>query len=136
MHVRSVLAGLLIVAVPALALAGKHGAKHGGAAPLPPQYVAECGSCHVPFAPRLLPAASWRELMGALSRHFGTDASLDPPAASAIGAWLESNAGRSRKTASAPDGNRITRSAWFVHEHEKVASEAWRRPSVKSPSNC
>jgi nitrate/TMAO reductase-like tetraheme cytochrome c subunit len=90
----------------------------------------------VPFAPRLLPAASWRELMGGLPHHFGTDASLDAAATSAIGAWLEANAGRSRGAASAPAENRITRSARFVHEHAKIAAEVWRRPSVKSPSNC
>lgn len=136
MNIRTVFAAVMTVAVPALAIAGEHEGKHGGRAPLLPQYSQECGSCHVPFAPRLLPAASWRELMGGLSRHFGTDASLDPVTTSAIGAWLEANAGGPGRAASGPAENRVTRSAWFVHEHEEIAPQTWRRPSVKSPSNC
>ena len=49
----------------------------GSRAPLDPTYVAECASCHIPYPPRFLPAASWRALMGNLGDHFGTDASLD-----------------------------------------------------------
>ena len=32
--------------------------------------------------------------------------------------------------------NRITKSAWFIHEHEKVKTEVWKRGGVKSQSNC
>ena len=50
---------------------------------------AECGSCHVPYPPRLLPAESWRALMDGLDRHFGTDATLDATTAASIRAFLE-----------------------------------------------
>ena len=53
----------------------------------------ECGSCHVAFPPRLLPAASWRAVMSGLDKHFGSDASLDAASAREIGAFLEKNAG-------------------------------------------
>ena len=45
---------------------------------LPPNaaYQAECGSCHVPYPPRLLPGSSWRQIVARLDRHFGADASL------------------------------------------------------------
>ena len=110
---------------------------HDGRSVVPlPQYAQECGSCHVPYSPWLLPAASWREVMAGLSRHFGTDASLDEATAKAIGAWLEANAGTGKRAAAAAPQNRITRSAWFVHEHGEIAPATWRRASIRSPSNC
>jgi cytochrome c553 len=100
-----------------------------------PAWQAECGSCHVAYPPRLLPAASWRALMDDLERHFGTDASVDPAAAAAIRAFLEANAGPPR---SADDAAtlRITQTRWFVREHREVPARAWRNPSVRSAANC
>ena len=43
-----------------------------------PAYRQECGSCHVPYPPALLDAASWRALMGGLDKHFGSDAGVEP----------------------------------------------------------
>lgn len=106
------------------------------AVPPPPQYVQECGSCHVPYAPRLLPEASWRALMGGLARHFDSDASLDDASAKAIGAWLEANAATGKRAASPAPDHRITRSSWFLREHGGIAPAVWRRASVKGPSNC
>jgi len=113
-------------------------AKERAARDLPalPQYVRECGSCHVPYPPRLLPAASWRALMGRLAAHFGSDASLDEATAQAIGAWLEANAASGKRAATPPPENRITRSSRFLHKHGEIAPSAWRRPSIHSPSNC
>ena len=95
----------------------------------------ECGSCHIAYPPRLLPARSWRALMSDLDRHFGTTASVDPPAAASILAFLEANAGRDRSPA-APPLLRISESPWFVHEHDDVAGAVWRSPKVKSAANC
>jgi nitrate/TMAO reductase-like tetraheme cytochrome c subunit len=97
-------------------------------------WTAECGSCHVPYPPRLLPATSWRAIMAGLDRHFGVDASVDANAASVIGAFLQENAGRAR-----PEGIptlRITDTAWFRHEHDEIAAAVWRNPKVKSAANC
>ena len=66
--------GMLLVL--ALMAASAH-ADSDSRVPLLPAYVQECGSCHVAFAPGLLPAASWQRLMADLGRHFGSDASLD-----------------------------------------------------------
>lgn len=97
-------------------------------------YVDECGSCHVAFPPGLLPAESWRRLMSDLPHHFGTDASLDEPLRRSLAAWLEANA--SRKRLEAPPQDRITKSRWFVREHDEVPADAWRRASVKTAANC
>ena len=104
-----------------------------------PAYAQECAACHIAYPPGLLPAASWKRLMGNLPRHFGTDASLDAATVREIAGWLDANAGSYRKVgrdATPPPEDRITRSPWFVREHDEVPAAVWSRPSVKSASNC
>lgn len=121
----------------ATAAASAHADRDRAAAPPPPPLVVqECGSCHLVYPARLLPAASWQALMGGLQRHFGSDASLDPAATRAIGDWLVANAGSGRRAGEAPPENRITRSAWFLREHRGIASAVWARPAVRTPANC
>ncbi len=96
----------------------------------------ECGSCHVAYPPRLLPAESWRAVMSGLDKHFGTDASLDPAAAREISAFREKNAGSRRYEASAKPLLRITETRWFRREHDEVSERVWKNPKVKSAANC
>ena len=95
----------------------------------------ECGSCHVAYPPRLLPAESWRAVMSGLDKHFGTDASLEPAAAREIGAFLEKNAGRRYDTSAKPL-LRITETRWFRRAHDEVSDRTWKNPKVKSAANC
>jgi hypothetical protein len=137
MHNRSHLARRVITALgSALLLASL---AHASGPKAPPATHAgwsrECGSCHVAYPPRLLPAAAWGAIMDGLGDHFGTDASIDDPAAAAIRAFLQANAGRDRETRGAPV-LRITTTRWFLHEHDKVSQAAWRSPQVASPANC
>ena len=128
----------LAAAVLAAALLFAPGGFASGRAATPaanPAWQAECGSCHVAYPPRLLPAASWRVLMDGLERHFGTDASVDPATAAAIRAFLEANAGRPRAADDAATV-RITQTRWFVREHREVPARAWRNPGVRSAANC
>jgi hypothetical protein len=122
------LAFAALIAMPAIA--------DGDRARLPANatYRDECGSCHVPYPPGLLPAASWQHLMGGLSKHYGSDASLDATVAASLSQWLQANASRRRMEAPADD--RITRSAWFVREHDEVPAGAWQRASIRSAANC
>ena len=103
---------------------------------LPPNatYRTECGSCHVPYPPQLLPAGSWQQLMQRLDRHFGSDASLDAKMHEEISRLLAANAGRR----AAPPGAepRITETRWFRKEHDEVPAARWKDPAVKSPANC
>jgi mono/diheme cytochrome c family protein len=102
-------------------------------------YQQECAACHMAYPPGLLPAASWQRLMDNLPRHFGTDASLDPATLQTLSAYLASNAGSFKKVArnpSPPPEDRISRAAWFVHEHDEVPASAWQRKSIGSASNC
>ncbi len=105
----------------------------------PGAYRTECGACHIAYAPGLLPAASWRSLMSNLSRHYGSDASLDVGVAAELSAWLQANAGgarQARRESSPPAEDRITRSTWFVREHREIGADVWRRGAVGSASNC
>lgn len=109
--------------------------EHGPRVPPLPRYQQECGACHVAFPARGLPAASWARLMAGLPQHFGTDASLDPAALREIDRWLQAQAASGRQ-ASPPPEDRITRSAWFLREHDEVGAATWRRAAVGRPSNC
>jgi hypothetical protein len=87
----------------------------------------------------MLPAASWRRIMGGLDQHHGSNATLDAATLQQLSTWLQANAGsvtHGRRAGAAPPEDRITRSAWFVREHREVSPAVWRDPSVKSAANC
>ena len=105
------------------------------AAPLTPQYQAECGSCHVAFPPGLLNKADWQKTMARLDRHFGTDASVDAKTHQSILSYLERNAD-SRSAAQAAAEPRITATNWFKKEHREVPGSAWKDSRVKTAANC
>jgi mono/diheme cytochrome c family protein len=110
--------------------------KSSSRAPLLPKFQQECGACHAPYAPGLLPAASWQRVMGGLGKHYGTDASLDAATTGELTTWLLANAGTGKRGREAPPEDRITRAAWFTREHREVSAATWRLPAVKSASNC
>ena len=129
----TLIAAALLAALPLLAFADSD---RGRNTALLPAYVQECGACHTPFAPGLLPAASWQRLMNNLPRHFGTDASTDAAAQRTLSAWLVQNAGTSKRGREEPPEDRITRAAWFTREHREFNASAWKRPAIKSAANC
>lgn len=128
---RFALAGMLAAAAVAPAVAD---GPRTAVRPLP-RYTQECSACHVAYPPGLMGAADWRQVMATLPRHYGADASLDPATVRELTGWLTANAGRP-VAATPADAPRITRSAWFVHEHDEVAPAVWKRPAVGSASNC
>ena len=100
------------------------------------KWQAECGSCHVAFPPRLLPAESWRAVMSGLDKHFGSDASLDAADAREIGAFLEKHASTRKPESAVKPLLRITETRWFIREHDEVPERVWKNVLVKSPANC
>ena len=106
----------------------------------------ECGSCHLVFAPSMLPASSWTRMMGDLKNHFGDDASIDANVAKQITAYLTANAAdtggarysgkllRGISTTNAP--LRITELPKWVREHRKVPDWEWKHKDVRSKANC
>jgi len=99
-------------------------------------YKAECGSCHVPYPPALLPAGSWQAVLSGLDKHFGTDASVDAKSLAALRAFLDANAVRDRRASAVTPGLRISETDWFRREHRKVPGTTWQGAAVKSPANC
>jgi len=99
-------------------------------------YKAECGSCHVPYPPALLPAGSWQAVLSGLDKHFGTDASVDAKSLAALRAFLDANAGRDWRASAGTPGLRISETDWFRREHRKVPGTTWQGAAVKSPANC
>lgn len=120
----------------ALSFASLAHAEHGFAVAPNAKHQQECSSCHVAYPPGLLPAASWERIMGGLHKHFGTDASLDPATTAEIAAWLKTHAGSDRRIAQEPPQDRISKSTWFVRQHDEVSASIWKRASIGSPANC
>lgn len=105
------------------------------AAPTDGRWLTECGSCHVAYPPRLLPARSWSAIVDGLEKHFGSDVSLDASTAAGIRAFLMTNAGRDASPAGTPP-LRITQTRWFAHEHGKLDAAVWKGEKVGSAANC
>ena len=84
-----------------------------------PKYAQECSACHVAYPAGFLPAASWQRVMGGLSKHYGTDASLDDASVREISTWLKANAGTYKRVSEEPPHDRITQSAWFLRKHRE-----------------
>jgi cytochrome c553 len=110
-------------------------------------YVNECGSCHTAYAPGLLPARSWRKMMGELGNHFGEDASLEEPQQLEILKALENLAADSPQatmrmrrihgaipTNAAPQ--RIVETGYFKYMHDEVRPSIWKRKKIGTLANC
>lgn len=128
--------GALTLALLAPLAARADGHRQALHSPAPASFEQECGACHVAFPPAMLPAASWQRLSANLGKHYGVDASLDAATAKEISTWLIANAGTGRRVAEVPPEDRISRAAWFVHEHDEVSPATWKLPAVKSAANC
>jgi hypothetical protein len=104
----------------------------------------ECGACHRPFHPSLLPRASWVALMANLNDHFGEDASLPPARRDEIAAYLErhaaetwdSKAANRFATVSAAAPSRITATPGWQRMHHAIDPALFRSHAVGSRANC
>lgn len=105
-------------------------------AQLPAVFKTECAACHVAYPPGLLPAESWQRIMSGLDKHFGSDASLDAASVKSLTTWLVEHSGTGRRVRQAPPQDRITRSNWFVRQHDEVTAAVWKNPKVRSPAQC
>ncbi len=127
----------LLTALAALGFASAAQADFGRSNPAPlPLYKTECAACHIAYPAGMLPAKSWQQLMAHLPKHFGTDASLDATATQQISTWLQANAGTGRRFSEAPPDNRISKSSWFVRQHDEMSASVFKRASVGGASNC
>ncbi|MES9825529.1 MAG: diheme cytochrome c [Candidatus Thiodiazotropha endolucinida] len=111
-------------------------------------YQEECGSCHFPYQPVFLPAASWRTMMGKLDDHFGENAELSEEDQATLSSYLISNAADrvNREIPnkvmwslrSSPVPERITETGFFKHEHNEIPYSVRNKNNGEklSFSNC
>jgi len=127
---------LLIFLSTTLAASSVMAAKMPMPSDMPKAYEAECASCHMAYPPGLLGEKSWQNVMSGLTKHFGTDASVDEKDKIEITNWLKRNAATKQKYSELAPENRITKTSWFIREHDEIKADVWKRPSIKSSANC
>ncbi len=122
--------------------------KAPGVAPVEnPQYLEECGSCHFPYQPGLLPARSWIRVMTGLEDHFGENAELPVEDARGFTDYLVKNAAdhanykRSKKIMRSlrPDEAplRASGTPYLINKHDVLSRRMVQdNPEVRSISNC
>jgi hypothetical protein len=140
---RPLVLGISVLAFSAAVLAGGN---HYYKPVTDPVVREECGSCHMAFAPSMLPASSWKRMMANLDNHFGDDASVDAQTAARISRYLVANAADSggsqyagkllRGVALDNAPLRITELPKWVSEHREVSAREWRHKEVRSKANC
>lgn len=125
-----------------------NGKKAPGVAPVENQtYIDECGGCHFPYQPGLLPARSWEKLMSSLDDHFGENAELDAEVLKQLTQYAMTNSAdhskfkrsvkimRSLRDSDTP--LRVTKTPYIINKHDELsANEITGNPKVKSLSNC
>ncbi len=110
-------------------------------------YKEECGSCHFAYQPGLLPARSWKKIMGNLENHFDENAELDKEVQTELTNYLVANAAdhanykRSRRIMrSLSKGStplRVTETPYFIRKHDEIPSRLVKdNPELGSFSKC
>ena len=124
------------------------GGKAPGVAPVKnTQYLEECGSCHFPYQPGLLPARSWTKLMFGLDNHFGENAELPAEEVKRLISYLAKNAAdhanykRSKKIMKSlrPDVTpmRASETPYLIKKHNELSRKMVQdNPKVGSISKC
>jgi hypothetical protein len=124
------------------------GGKAPGVAPVEnAQYLEECGSCHFPYQPGLLPARSWKKLMTGLEDHFGENAELPGEDTKTLTDYMIKNAAdhanykRSKKIMRSlhPDEApiRVSETPYFIAKHKQLSrNKVQGNPEVGSISKC
>jgi hypothetical protein len=119
-----------------------------GVAPVSsPVYKAECSSCHMAYPPGLLPARSWKKIMGSLDMHYGDNAELSPEAFKQVSEFLLANSAdgsdyrRSRKIMNSLSDTdvpvRITETPYIINKHDELPDRMVKyNDKVRSLSNC
>ncbi len=104
----------------------------------------ECGACHMPYQPQMLPRRSWQALVSGLAQHFGEDANLPQAKAAEVLAYLVANSGDAggannrflRDLTATAIPLRITETPRWLGEHRKIQPEIWTRAAIGSKANC
>ena len=120
-----------------------------------PIYFKECGSCHKPYPPFMLPASSWDRIKGGLKNHFGEEISpimkkednkISLNDQTIIFRYLKNNSADnstreiSIKVMKSLDGARgrksITKIKIWKDIHKNIPSHIFKSKKVKRKANC
>ena len=110
-----------------------------------PTYEEECGACHFPYQPELLPSGSWKKIMAGFDDHFGEEIEIDTKSMKVISGYLISNsaekssAKRAVKIVRSLRGRtpiRISEIPYIIEKHDEVDPKIFNRKSIGSPANC
>ena len=110
-------------------------------------YIKECGSCHFPYQPGLLPTNSWKKMMVNLDKHFETDATLAPEDFVTLSKYLNDNSAeknmqfkRSNRIVSSllpgQVADSISTTPYMVKKHREIRKDLITQPDVKGLFNC
>ena len=110
-------------------------------------YIKECGSCHFPYQPGLLPANAWNKMMANLDKHFGSDATLAPEDFQTLSKYLNDNSAEknmqykrsNRIVSSIPAGkipDSISTTPYMIKKHNELKKSMITQPEVKGLFNC
>ena len=110
-------------------------------------YIKECGSCHFPYQPGLLPANAWNKMMANLDKHFGSDATLAPEDFQTLSKYLNDNSAEknmqykrsNRIVSSIPAGqipDSISTTPYIIKKHNELKKSMITQPEVKGLFNC
>ena len=110
-------------------------------------YIKECGSCHFPYQPGLLPANAWNKMMVNLENHFNSDASLNEADVQTLTKYLNDNSAeknmqykRSNRIVSSLAKNKIPDSIsttpYMIKKHKDIRKDLITQPDVKGLFNC
>ena len=110
-------------------------------------YIKECGSCHFPYQPGLLPANAWNKMMVNLDKHFETDATIDTEDLQTLTKYLNDNSAEknmqykrsNRIVSSIPAGqipDSISTTPYIIKKHNELKKSMITQPEVKGLFNC
>ena len=110
-------------------------------------YIKECGSCHFPYQPGLLPSNAWNKMMTNLENHFNSDASLNEADLQTLTKYLNDNSAeknmqykRSSRIVSSLAKNQIPDSIsttpYMIKKHKDIKKDLITQNEVKGLFNC
>lgn len=105
-------------------------------------YRDECGSCHLPYPAKFLPARSWQKMLSGLDNHFGEDASISEARQAELLAYLSANSASNhtrylKGLAYNDTPQRISELPYFRRKHREVPERMVSgNPQVGSFSQC
>jgi cytochrome b len=125
---------------------GPHVKFIGAVLPDDPQWRSECGSCHLPYHPNLLPSRSWKAILAGQAQHFGSDLAIDANTSAALLAYATLNSADSGQTEASykitrslkPEAVplRISETPYWVKKHRNITPAQWQSAAIKSKANC